>query len=260
MNVALRSIGLVVFSGLDLSHGSRRPGPCRQTPISRIPKGGTSMNRKRALSVVRGYLAPAFTAFAVAPALSIPASAKQPYNVRADYVEGCTCMGVCPCEQTGVMDGCQGLGAIALKQAKYMGKDISGAKIAYATVPGKWVRLYVQPKTPAQSAAVRAFARANYAMFGKVEVLRDARVQMNGKNGKYSVKVDGGKVASFNTVPVLGGDGRTPIEHKNVKDPMIHTMMQGKTVAGTYHDGDRSFTLKGSNSFFNNHIVAKGTI
>lgn len=210
--------------------------------------------------VVHGHAAFVATALVTICAMGGTSHAKQPYSVNAEYVEGCTCMGVCPCELTGLMDGCQGLGAIKLKSASYMGKDISGAKIAYATAPGKWVRLYVQPRTPAQAPAARAFARATYSAFGKVESVRDAKVQMDGRNGRYAVKVDGGKVASFNTVPVLGGDKHTPIVHDNVNDPMIHKMMQGKTVSGVYHDGDKSFTLKGSNSFFNNHIVSRGRV
>lgn len=192
--------------------------------------------------------------------LSGVAVGKQPFTMKGSYVEGCSCMGVCPCELTGLMNGCLGLGAVTVTSGTYMGKDLSGARIAYAVAPGSWVRVYTQPKSKGQSAAVQAFARAVYSGFGKIESVRDANVQMTGSGGKYVVKVDGGKVASFTTVPVLGGDNRTPIVHSNIKDPLYHTVMQGKTVSGMYHDGKRSFTLKGSNSYFNNRIDAKGTL
>jgi hypothetical protein len=175
-------------------------------------------------------------------------------------VEGCSCMGVCPCEMTGVMDGCQGFGAIVLDSGTYNGTDVSGAKMAYAGVIGKWIRVYVQPKSAGQDAAVKAFARSWYSAFGKVESVRDARLQMDGTGGRYTVMVDGGKIAKFTTVPVIGGDKKTPIVHTNVNDPIIKTMMQGKTVSGSYHDGKRAFTLKGSNSYFNSHIRASGVI
>jgi hypothetical protein len=196
----------------------------------------------------------------VALGIAASASSKQPFTVKGEYVEGCSCMGVCPCELTGLMDGCQGLGVIAIASGSYMGKDLSGSRIAYATVPGQWVRLYVEPRSRAQTTAVEAYARAVYSAFGKIESIREARVKMAGHDGRYNVTVDGGKVASFTTVPVLGGDNRTPIVHSNVKDPVIHSVMQGKTVAGAYHDGKRSFTLKGTNSYFNNHISSSGKV
>jgi len=36
--------------------------------------------------------------------------------------------------------------------------------------------------------------------------------------------------------------------------------MQGKTITGSFHDGDHSFTLKDSNSYFNDRVRSKGKI
>ena len=62
------------------------------------------------------------------------------------------------------------------------------------------------------------------------------------------------------TMPVLGGDNHTPISIHNIHDQIHPTVMQGKTVTATYHDGDRSFTLKDSNSYFTDHVKSKGKI
>jgi hypothetical protein len=35
--------------------------------------------------------------------------------------------------------------------------------------------------------------------------------------------------------------------------------MQGKTISGSYNDGDKSFTLEGSNSYFNPRMKSSGT-
>ena len=59
---------------------------------------------------------------------------------------------------------------------------------------------------------------------------------------------------------VLGGDQRTPIVISNIHDPVHPTVMQGQTVSGTYHDGTRSFTLKGTNSYFTDRMKSKGKL
>src|SRR5437879_2217896 len=101
-------------------------------------------------------------------------SEKQAYSVAGEYVEGCSCEAVCPCELTGLKMGCLGVGAMKLSSGTYKGVDLTGAKIAYATMPGKWVRLYVDAKSPEQSKAAKAFGTAVYTAFGKVEQAKDA--------------------------------------------------------------------------------------
>lgn len=196
------------------------------------------------------------------PTVAVPASAavKEDYSVAGEYVEGCSCTGVCPCELTGVKMGCTGVGAMKLNSGSYMGVELKGAKIAYATVPGSWVRVYVDAATPEQRRAAKAFGKAVYTAFGKVEAVKDARIAMAGTGGRYRVSVNGGKTMLLSTVPVLGGDKTTPISHTNTNDMLNHTFYQGKTVTGSFHDGSRSFTIKGTNSFFNDKMDSTGKV
>src|SRR4051794_6944000 len=78
------------------------------------------------------------------------AEAKSPFTVAGTYVEGCSCSAPCPCQLTGVAHGCNGVGAITLTSGSYRGVALNGVKIAYATVPGEWVRLYVDVRDPQQ--------------------------------------------------------------------------------------------------------------
>jgi hypothetical protein len=188
------------------------------------------------------------------------AQEKQSYSVSGIFVEGCSCSAPCPCELMGVAHGCDGVGAMTLSSGSYMGTSLAGAKIAYATTPGEWVRLYVDTANPAQQAAVTAFAKAVYAPFGPIESVKPAKIDLAGDAGHYTLSVDGGNTMLLTTQPVLGGDNRTPITISNIHDPVHPTVMQGKTVTGSYHDGDRSFTLKDSNSYFNGHVKSKGKI
>jgi hypothetical protein len=188
------------------------------------------------------------------------AQEKQAYNIAGTFVEGCSCSAPCPCELTGVTHGCEGVGALMLKSGTYNGVNLSGAKIVYATSPGDWVRLYVDVPNASQREAAEAFGRAVYSPFGKIEAVKPAHIDLTGDAGKYTLAVDGGNIMQLSTEPVLGGDNRTPLTYSNIHDPLHSTVMQGKTLSGAYHDGDRTFTLKDSNSYFNSRMRSKGKI
>jgi hypothetical protein len=54
--------------------------------------------------------------------------------------------------------------------------------------------LYVVAKNPRQREAVVAFGKAYTSGFGKIEEAKDAKVDIEGKDGKYAMKVDGGSL------------------------------------------------------------------
>jgi hypothetical protein len=191
---------------------------------------------------------------------ALGAGAKQRFSAAGTFVEGCSCSAPCPCELTGVAHGCTGVGALSLTGGSYQGRSLAGAKIVYATAPGDWVRLYVDAATPQQRAAAEAFGRAVYSAFGKIESVKPAHIALTGSAGSYSLSVDNGKIMKLTTKPVLGGNGRTPIVINNIHDPVHPTVMQGKTVSGSYNDGDHSFTLKDSNSYFNDRMRGQGKL
>jgi hypothetical protein len=156
--------------------------------------------------------------------------------------------------------GCNGVGVIVVKSGSFAGGDISGAKIAYAVAPGKWVRGYVDVPDAAKAKAASDFAAKALAGFGKVEFVKPARVSVSGSHGDYTYAVDGGKIMKASTRMVAGGDKHSPIVHTNLIDPLNDRFAQGKTVSGTYHDGERSFTLKGTNSYFNDQLDKTGKL
>jgi hypothetical protein len=183
------------------------------------------------------------------------------FRVEGTYVEACTCMPPCGCEIVGLEKGCEGVGATEIKSGSFGGVSLSGCKTAYATVPGEWVRIYIDAKSPAQRKAAEGYSRGVLSAFGKIESVSDAKISFSGSNGKYTVMVDGGKVMKFSTEPVLGADKRTAVAITNVNDPINKTFYQGKAVMGEYHDGGTSFTIyKGNNSFFNDKMKASGKL
>ena len=187
------------------------------------------------------------------------AAGKKPFTVRGEFIDSCSCNIGCSCPMGTLESGCQGIGVMVIKSGTFAGGDMSGAKIAYATAPGKWVRAYVDAPDAARAAA-SAFAASALAGFGKVEFVKPAHITVSGSNGAYTFSVDGGKIMKASTVMVRGGDGRSPIVNANLRDPLNDKFAQGKTVSGSYSDAEKSFTLKGSNSYYNTGLDKTGKL
>jgi hypothetical protein len=197
---------------------------------------------------------------AVAQTVRAAENEKQAYRVEGVFVEGCSCGIPCGCELIGLEKGCEGVGAMSFHGGKFQDVDLAGVKLAYAGEPGNWVRLYVDAPKPEQRDAALAFAKAYYRAWGKVEASKDARIEIAGADGNYTVKVDDGKIMELKTEPVLGGDKKTPVKISNTKSALNPVFLQGRTVNCKFEDGNRSFQLKDSNSFFNNKLKAKGEL
>ena len=173
------------------------------------------------------------------------------FDLHGVYLEGCTCKVVCPCDLEGAMvKGCHVMGAMIITKGSYENYKLSDMKIAFA-VTGKWVRIYVQTKDSVQNQVAREMSRVIFGSYGVVESIRNAEIELSGKNGSYSLKVDGGKVIDLKTEPVLGANGKTAVTYMNYPDPLFETIMQARVISGNYNDGSHRFTLEGTNSFFN---------
>jgi hypothetical protein len=185
---------------------------------------------------------------------------QKPFELHGIYLEGCSCDLVCACDLKGAMvKGCQVMGAMIISSGIYGDFNLSGVKIAFA-IGDKWVRIYVQSKDATQTEMAGALGRALFGTYGKVEAIRKAEIDLSGSNGNYRLKVDGGKVINLKTEPVLGADKKTAVTYTNYPDPLFHTIMQGKVVSGTYKDNEHQFTLKSTNSFFNQDWSGSGKI
>ena len=190
-----------------------------------------------------------------------PAAAKADFSVEGMFVDCCSCRPPCPCEVTEVMKGCRGVGAHQFSSGKYAGDDLVGVKIAHAKVVGEWVNLYIDARDEKQRAVAEKFGRAMFAGFGPIKEVKAAKVEVSGADGKYTVTVDGGKIMRFETEPVLGGDGKTPVGYTNIKNAVNPNVYQGTCVFAAYCDGDKKVTVeKGRNSHFNPRLKSSGKI
>jgi hypothetical protein len=183
------------------------------------------------------------------------------FSVEGYYVEACSCKAPCPCEMTGASMGCKGVAAFNFEKGTYGGEDFSGTKVALSLYLGESVHLYIDQSDAKKRAAAEKFMRAAFAAFGPVKGVHESKVEISGKDGAYTVKVDGGKVMACTTEPVLGGDKKTPIVHQNTQDVVNPTMYQGQCVSCTYTEGDMKINLdKGKNAYFNQHMKTSGKV
>ena len=190
------------------------------------------------------------------------AEEKHAFNVTGTYVEGCSCHIPCPCAMTDSEKGCQGIDTMELSGVTYTGVDLKGVKIAVAKEVEKWARIYLDAPDPKQREAAAAFAMAWASQMGKVEAVKDAKIEISGKDGSYTVKVDDGRIAQLTTKVSVGADEKKPLSHANLKTPLNlnPTLYQARTLSGSFRDGDRSFELKDSNSYFNSQMKASGEL
>jgi len=185
---------------------------------------------------------------------------QKPFDLHGIYLEGCSCDIVCSCDLKGAMvKGCQVMGVMIISSGTFGDFNMSGVKIAFA-IGDKWVRIYVQTKDPVQTGVAGEMGRALFAAYGNIETIRDADIDLSGSNGNYTLKVDNGKVINMKTQPVLGADKKTAVTYTNYPDPLFHTILQARVVSGIYNDGKHHFTLKNTNSFFNQDWTASGKI
>lgn len=214
-----------------------------------------------AATLLAGAVALGATA-APAPASERTASKDaKDFSVEGYYVEACSCRAPCPCELVGPNMACEGVGAYSFEKCTYGGEDFSGVRMAYSLKIGKEVHIYLDAPDAAKKAAAEKFSRAALAGFGPCKGVHDAKIEFTGKDGAYTVKIDGGKVMTLVTEPILGGDKKTPVVHMNTQDAVNPVMYQGSCVSCTFADGEVKITLeKGRNSYFNQHMKTNGKI
>ena len=78
--------------------------------------------------------------------------------------------------------------------------ELAGAKLLEAGLAGNWIRVYVDASERQREAAT-ALAKAAFAVYGRIEAVRNASISFSGRDGRYRVTVDSGKVVEMTTEP-----------------------------------------------------------
>jgi Protein of unknown function (DUF1326) len=190
-------------------------------------------------------------------------AAKDTYHIAGVYTDTCTCRIPCTCDLTGVTpDSCLGVGAVEITHGDFSGNDLSGVRFAWAMDMGNWVRIYIDAPDSIHRASAEKFLRALCADWGKMEVVRDAKIEIAGKNGGFATKVNGGSTMDFEIAPVIGGDGKTPLVHSNTHSQLTSTFLQGSSAKpSVFRDDNRTFNIAaGRNGYFDSAMDHTGTL
>jgi len=59
-----------------------------------------------------------------------------------------------------------------------------------------------------------------YGAFGKIEAVTSVEIDISDKDGRYTVKVNVGRIMQLTTEPVLGGENKTPIIYSNTRNKL----------------------------------------
>ncbi len=188
---------------------------------------------------------------------------KKPYHIAGVYTDTCTCRIPCTCDLTGdTPDSCLGVGVVDITHGDFSGSDLSGVRFAWAMDMGKWVRIYIDAPDATHRAAAEQFVRALCVDWGKMEVIRDAKIDISRKSGGYAAKVNGGSTMDFEIAPVMGGDGKTPLVHSNTHSQLTSTFLQGSSAKpSVFRDDDRVFNIAaGRNGYFDPNMDHSGSL
>lgn len=180
---------------------------------------------------------------------------KPEYRVKGTQMEGCTCNLVCSCSFTGKRaQGCKGINVWAVSSGSYQGVDLAGAKFASGS-SGQKKYLYVDSSDAQREAAAAAAKAILGSGPGKIQAVKNAKIDLSGSGGRYTLNINGGKTAQLTTEPLMGNDKKTPSAHTNA---MSYPIMQGRTLTGSFHEPGLSFKLKNTNSFFSDDAEETG--
>jgi len=121
---------------------------------------------------------------------------------------------------------------------------------------GSWYRLYIDAPDPARRATAEKLLRFICADWGKLESIRDAKIDIAAAAGGFCRQGRRGMTMKYSIAPVIGGDGNAPLAYSNTHSAFSTTFLQGKSAEATlYHDDTRSFSIPaGRNGYFNDKM------
>lgn len=170
---------------------------------------------------------------------------------QGTFLEGCSCASSCAFESTGAMTGCRALGVYSATSGSFDGQNLAGLKFAFVAAPQDALYIYLDARNDGQRKAAEKLARFLFAEgFGKIKAVKDASISLKGRDGTYLFKINDGKTVDMTTQAIIGGDGKSLVELRNVFGDPYDTLFQGKTLKAIFNDGSDSFGLSGTNSYF----------
>ncbi|MEK6571131.1 MAG: DUF1326 domain-containing protein [Bacteroidota bacterium] len=171
------------------------------------------------------------------------------WALKGDYFDACACHYVCTCDFGGdpQAHGCEGVGAIKIKEGKYGDTSLNGLTAAFYIKPGTEWSLYVdESATEAQRDALEKLVTPRFAEVGKYLGVKTAKINFTYGGGKASLEIP--NVMSAKGEQVM--NNKKPITVMNGMNPLADKVMAGKASVSQFKDYNKEFKYEGRNAWF----------
>ncbi len=199
-----------------------------------------------------------FGVFAIASAQTAPKkSGGTAWSLKGDYFDACACHYVCTCDFGGdpMAHGCEGVGAIKIKEGKYGETSLNGVTATFYIKPGTEWALYVdESASEAQRNALEKIVTPKFAEAGRYLGVKTPKITFTYADGKASLEIPGIMMAKAEQTL----NRKKPITVTNGMNPIADKVMPGKASISQFKDYNNEFKYEGRNAWFG-IIDRKGT-
>ena len=176
-------------------------------------------------------------------------SAGTAWALKGDYFDACACHYVCTCDFGGdpQAHGCEGVGAIKIKEGKYGDTSLNGLKVGIYIKPGTEWALYIdETATDAQSDALAKIITPKFAEVGNFLGSKKAKINFTYRGGKVSLEIPNVMMAKGEQTL----NNKKPITVMNGMNPLADKVMAGKASVSQFKDYNKEFKYEGRNAWF----------
>lgn len=185
----------------------------------------------------------------LAPTATAQPDTTDPWAVKADIVESCSCDPACPCMFGSAMtnETCEGSRLYEIQQGHFGGVDMAGLKVVVTFRVGQWVKYYVtEGATTEQMKAVAPLIASVSPVFDvKVLSIEKAPITVtrNNKTIRFSVPT------STVEIGLMEGMAGKTIKIADLPYQDLQNYVQYESVENSHRSEDIQFKYSDTNGF-----------
>ena len=171
------------------------------------------------------------------------------WAMKGDYFDACACHYVCTCDFGGdpQAHGCEGVGAIKIKEGNYGETSLNGVTAAFYIKPGSEWGMYVdESATEVQRDALTKIVKPKFADVGNFLGVKTAKINFTSEGGKATLEIPNIMLAKGEQVK----NNKKPITVMNGMNPLADKVMAGKASVSQFKDYNKEFKYEGRNAWF----------
>ncbi len=193
-----------------------------------------------------------FSALLIGSLAGLPSLGGDPWSVKTEMVESCSCLPACPClfGSSPTKGYCEGNRLVEIKEGHYGDVRLDGISFVLTFRMKEWTKVYISDKASKnQMAAIKKLLPEVGFVFGDIQEV--ARVPLTVERGgkKIKFKVPASKVE----VALMTGRDDKPITIQNLTGFDDYTQYKAVVVSHKSKDGKQDFEYSDTNGFLVHH-------